>query len=384
MPPTPAPVAGALDLRAWALSVLGSPGSPTPPPEVPAGSWPRFLRAEQCALALAARAGKAVGGEGAGVLSAQVWTDTRVVLGARAQLRRVSALAAGAGLRVVVLKGGVPLLRGGDGPRMMDVDLLASPADAAALAARLDAAGHRAVGSAASHRLAVRATGEDLPLEIHTSVPGLSRDVWARVRAVPGFALWVLHPADHLLFLLQHSAVQHADRRGRLRDLLLIAEALAHCAPGEVDEVRAAVAADRHGRALGLQLEMAEGLAARRGPVRDAFELTAAGTYLLKTVLEAGRYQGPLQELAWQAGTAAVARRSGAPVSLGEHGLELPSAVPLLAALRRHAPVVEQALRIAVRRSREWALLPLGLRVAAAAERAVRERAARARPADTG
>jgi hypothetical protein len=298
-----------------------------------------------------------------------------VVLAARAQLRRVGVLARDAGLEVVVLKGGVPLLRGADGPRLMDVDLLARPADAAALAARLDAAGHQAHGRAAAHRLAVRAAEHEMPVEIHTVVPGLSTDVWARVRPVPGSALRVLHPADHLLFLLQHSAVQHVDRRGRLRDLLVMAEALAHCAPADLDEVRAALAADRHGGVLARQLEMAQALAGG-GPVRDPFELTAAGTYLMDTLLERRALGPSLRDLVWQAGSAAVARRAGAPAGLGEAGLALPSATPVLAALRRRAPGLERALRVAVRRSREWALLPVGLAVASRAERAVRERAA--------
>jgi hypothetical protein len=86
------------------------------------------------------------------------------------------------------------------------------------------------------------------------------------------------------------------------------------------------------------------------------------------------RMNRSLREMAWQAATAAVARRSGAPALLGEQGLELPSAVPVLAALRRVAPGAERAARTLVRRSREWAFLPLGLSVATAAERAVRER----------
>jgi len=375
---TPPPVAGALQLREWALALLSSPDAPAPPPDVPAAAWECFFRIEQCALATSGRAGLALAGEAAAIVNEHARAESRMVLSARAQMRRLSALARACGARVVVLKGGVALLRGGGGPRLMDVDLLASPADAAALVERLDAAGYRAHGRAAAHRLEVRAAEHDVPLEIHTAVPGLPGEaVWERLRPAPdGSALFILHPADHLHYLLLHSVVQHADRRGRLRDLLLAAEALDHCTPEDVRDVSAALAADRHAEVLAAQLRMADAIRSRTG-TRDRFELTAAGAYLMAGWLKRHPLQGTVRELAWQAVTAAVARRAGTPALLGEHGLDLPSAVPALAGLRRVAPGAERALRTAVRRSREWALLPLGLSIATAAERAVRERSAR-------
>jgi Uncharacterised nucleotidyltransferase len=301
-----------------------------------------------------------------------------MVLSARAQLRRLGSVARARGLRLVVLKGGVPVLRGENGPRLQDLDVLGSPADAAALAAALDEDGYARLGSAAAHRLAVRAAEGDIPVEIHTTVPGLSGGVWDRVRpAAEGSPLWVLHPADHLRYLLLHSAVQHADRRGRLRDLLVVGEALRHAGEDDVREVEAALAAEPQARVLAQQAEMARSLESAV-PCTDPFELTAAGSYLLHSLLERRRTPEGRRELAWQAGTAAVARRTGTPAGLGEHSLALPSAVPLLAALRRTAPWAERAIRTLVRRGREWAYLPLGLSVAAAAERAVRERASSA------
>jgi hypothetical protein len=377
MPSTPAPVAGALRLRDWALGVLCARGAAAgPPPLVSPEGWSLFLRTEQCALALAARAAGAADPTAAAALAAFTHAESRTVLSARAQLRRLGALASGRGLQVAVLKGGAPLLRGAEGPRLLDVDLLASRADAAALAAALDDAGYQAFGGAASHRLAVRAAPGDIPLEIHTAIPGISATeaVWARAQpAGDGRGLRVLHPADHLRYLLLHSVVQHADRRGRIRDLLLVADGIAQCTPEDVREVEDAVAQGPHARVLAAQLAMGRAVAAGEA-CADAFELTAAGTYLTQWRLARTRIRGVLMEMAWQAATAAVARRSGAPALVGEHGLELPSAVPALAALRRVAPGMERAARTLVRRSREWAFLPLGLAVASAAERAVRER----------
>lgn len=376
MPSTPEPVLGALQLRGWALRTLCSAAPAAAPPPASAQAWRLFLAVEQCALALSARAGRVLPPAAAAAVERRVLDETRRVLSARARLRRLDGAARDGGLRLVVLKGGVPLLRGGDGPRLQDVDVLGSPADAAALAAMLDEGGYAAHGRAASHRLAVRAAEGDIPVEIHTAVPGLSAAVWERVRPVSkASALLVLHPRDHLRYLLLHSAVQHADRRGRLRDLLVVAEAVRHASVEDLRAVEGDLAAEPQAAVLARQLEMGRGVA-EGVPCADAFELTAAGTYLLQTLVEDGAIPAHRRDLAWQSVTAAVARRSGTPADLGEHALALPSAVPALAALRRVSPRAERLLRTLVRRSREWAFLPLGLRIAAAAERAVRERAA--------
>lgn len=366
---------GALHLRSWALRTLCSAAPAAAPPEVSAAAWRLFLRVEQCALELSARAGGLLSGTAAEAVAGFARAESRMVLSARAQLRRLAGAAGSPGVRLVVLKGGVPLLRGGNGPRLMDLDVLGSAADAAALAAALDAAGYTHHGGPAAHRLAVRAVPGAIPVEIHTAVPGLSPVVWERVRPAADSPLLVLDPADHLRYVLLHSAVQHADRRGRIRDLLVLAEGLQHADDRSVREVEAAIAGEPQADVLARQLEMARSVASRI-PCADPFELTAAGSYLLYSELARRRLHGLRLELAWQSGIAAVARRTGTPAALGEHGLALPSAFPPLAALRRTAPWAERAVRTLVRRGREWAFLPLGLSVAAAAERAVRERAA--------
>jgi hypothetical protein len=374
MPRTPEPVLGALHLRAWALAGLASSAPLPPPPDASADAWGVFLRAERCALALSGRT-RLADGAASDALRAHALAESRAVLAARGLLHRAGRIARDGGLRLVVLKGGVPLAEGSGGMWLMDVDLLGTPSDAAAAAAALDQAGYRPHGQAAAHRLPAQASDRDsVIVEIHTAVPGADRDVWRGVRpAGPGAELLVLHPADHLRHLLLHSVVHHANRRGRLRDLLLIAHALERCAPGEVAAVREALAREPEARALAAQAAMAQALADGGAVIDDAFELTAAGNYVMD--LRLGRWRSEaLREMARIAGTVAVARRSGMPTALGSLTLDLPSRFGPFAWMRRLAPAAERGARLLVRRGREWILLPIGLQVASAAERALRDR----------
>ena len=177
--------------------------------------------------------------------------------------------------------------------------------------------------------------------------------------------------------MLVHSAVHHPDRRGRLRDLLLTADAVARCTPGDLDAVRAAVALEAQAGPVTAQMEMAGAIAngAAPGAAADRFELTAAGSYLMAEAFRRWGLRGAVLEYAWLAGGAAVAARSGTPSAGGAHTLGIASAFAPLAWLRRHAPAAEQAARVLLRRGQEWALLlPVGLFIARSAERAVREK----------
>lgn len=379
MPRTPEPVLGALYLREWALQVLSSASPPSAPPPASPEGWRLFLRVERCALALSARGAAPADPAGGPAVRARAVDESRSVLAARGELRRLGQAARGAGLPLVVLKGAAPLLYGGRQVPMLDVDVLGTPAAARALAEALDRDGFRGQGRAASHRLAVRAQEDGLPVEIHTTAPGLPPAALDRAVAVPRSPLRVLHPADHLLHLLVHSAVHHPDRRGRLRDLLLIADAVERCAPGDLDAVRAALGREAQPRPLAAQLGMARVLAGGAGAGTDAFELTAAGSYLMAHAFPRWGLRGTVLEFAWMAGAAAVAARGGTASAMGAHTLDLPSAFGPLAWLRRRAPAAERAARLLVRRGQEWALLPVGLRIARGAERALRERREAAR-----
>ncbi|HEY7768983.1 nucleotidyltransferase family protein [Longimicrobium sp.] len=374
MPRTSEPVLGALHLREWALQVLSSPGPPLPPPPVSPAGWGLFLGVERCALALAARGAAADDPAGSRAIRAQAVDESRSVLSARAELRRLGQAVRGPGVSLVVLKGAAPLLYGGRQVPMQDVDVLGTPAAARAVAEALDRSGFQGQGRAASHRLAVRTQEAGLPVEIHTTAPGLPPAALDRAVPVAHSPLRVLHPADHLLHLLVHSAVHHPDRRGRLRDLLLIADAVARCAPGDLHAVRAAAAREAQAAPVTAQLERAVAIANGAGVGADGFALTAAGSYLMTEAFPRWGLRGAVLEYAWLAGSAAVAARSGAPSASGAHTLGIASAFAPLAWLRRHAPRAERAARVLVRRGKEWALLlPVGLFIARAAERAVRE-----------
>jgi hypothetical protein len=375
MPRTPEPVLGSLRLRQWALGVLSSAEPPPAPPPASPAAWALFLRVEQCALPLAARYS-----EDAPIpsplLRDRARSDSRRVLAARMQLRRLGALARDRGLRLAALKGGAALLCGGPELPMMDVDVMASPEGARSLADALDAAGHRVHGRAAAHRLAVRATEGELPVEIHTAAPGIPAGAVDRAVAVPGAPLLVLHPADHLHYLVVHSVVQHEDRRGRIRDLVLVADALGRCAPEDLRRVHEAVAREPQAAALAGQIAQARALGERRGPAPDPFELMAAGRFLLAHRLDRWKLKNTAREFAWTAGCAAVAARSGSHQVGGTVSLDLPSAHRSLAWIRRRTPAAERAVRLLARRGKDWLLRPLGAAVAAGTERALRERAA--------
>lgn len=376
MAPTPAPVLGALHLRAWALGALCGPHPPPPPPDVPAEAWRLFLGVERCGLALAPLV-SAAGGPAELVADFAV-AESRGVLSARGQLRRLDALARANGWRVVALKGAVPLLRGAGGAALVDLDVLVAPEHAAPLAEALAEAGYAVVGKASRHVLPTLSARGEIPVEIHRMVPLLPDAVWERVRPAPDSALLLLHPADHLRHLLTHTTLHHPERRGRIRDLLLMADALAHSSPDDVRDVRMAVLGSRDERVLDAQLVMAAAAAGRAGGGADAFELTAAGVYLAARALR-DRAVSPWQPVeAWHAATRAVARRAGTPLSEDEWSLDWPSRRPALAWLRRVAPRLERAVRLLARRGRAGLLAPFSLSIAAAAEHAVRERAAQA------
>lgn len=362
----------ALALRAWALSLLqgGSPGDAPPASD---DGWRAFLVTERCALALSARLGAAaLRAPALAPLAAQARVEAKRVLSARAQLARIGAAAAERGWRVGVLKGGVPLLRGGNGPDLMDLDVWASAADAAALARLLDAEGYLEVERDAAHRLGVRARPDAIQVEIHTAVPGLAGgDPWRHAGRVG--RLWALSPADHLWHLLLHSTEQHPDRRGRIRELLVLGDALAAASAEDLAAVERRIEGRAYPPLLHAQLSLASRLLHRRGAGVDPFALTAATGYLLAELHRRSPAYAPPG--VWRAAAAAAARREGAPSEIGGGTLDLPSARRPVAWLRRVAPRAERAARILVRRAPEWALAPAGEAVAAAAARAVRRRA---------
>jgi hypothetical protein len=339
---------GALLLRDWALELLATdPSRPVAPapPLVEDAAWRIFLARERCASMLPS---------GPAAVGARAVEEARRSLAARAQLARIGELLAAAGIEAVVLKGGVTAALGGT-LDLADVDLLVSPDrahDVAVLLERaegLERVGEDArVGGRGMTHLAPRVASGSIPVEVHFALHHFPDVEAARSQAVPLAGLPSLRrlaPPDHLRHLVVHSALQHRERCGRLRDLVLICDAVRGCAPAELAGVRAALGerpAVAPARAvLAMAVELADGR-----PVQDCFRSTAAAGYLLAA-------RGPGRSAAFDR------RLTGASVALAEgrgdylrllrsaaDPWELASSVGWLATLERRWPAFGRALRI--------------------------------------
>jgi hypothetical protein len=343
----------ALVLRRWALPALC--GAEEPAPAVSQPGWSTFIRAERCALALLAL-GDALLGDGAALVRRRASVETQRVLSAGAQLHLLAKLARRDGAMAVVLKGGVPLAEGRSGADLVDVDVLAPAPQAEALGAALDAGGFTPYGRTTSHRLRERAVPNAVQVELHTGVPSIGSAEAFVQRAIPArlAGLRVPHPADHLWHLLLHSVVQHTGRRGSLRELVVLADALGRCAPEDVAGVQARIARRRDGAALHTQLALAESLRARRPPPDDPFREMAAARYTIAEYLGPSqlsmRFKGPLMEAVFLT----IARRAGTG----------PTAADAEEGEDRAGPV-----RALLRRVPEWVLKPPALLFARRARR---------------
>jgi len=278
----------AVDLRAAALTILaGREPDWTRLEHCSADTWKLFLRTERCALALKSRltaAGCAVPDRARAEIERAATPELQRILSARGQLLRIGRFAAAHGIAGVVLKGGVAALASAAPVDLHDVDVLVRPLQAEQLAGLLDEEGFHATGPAGTAHLAQRIAPNTVQIEVHFALNDieLSDAMWNRARPLDGAAgLSRLGAPDHVWHLLVHSVVSHPYRRGSLRDVLLIADALRDCSPTELEEVERRSASHRLARTLHAQLEMARELGAG-GPVRDRFRREAAANYLLR------------------------------------------------------------------------------------------------------
>ncbi len=286
----------ALKLRRWALACLSTSrpeatcGDRAALNEISPAAWSVFLAGERCAVPLAARLDRVPRGlpdHARDSVAVAATAELKRILAARAQLQTLSTVARDTGCRPVLLKGGVVLPLADRSYDLDDLDLLLPPREAARFVAALDAAGYRPlVGSGSRRHLAVRSARGALHVEVH--VAG-SRDeglphgtALEDVRPIPGApALVRLAPPEHAWSILVHVTVDHTERRGRIRDVLLLADAIAECAPE--DRARLARRAATHwaGDVMNAQLAMARALSDGAEPV-DAFEGIALTNYVLR------------------------------------------------------------------------------------------------------
>jgi hypothetical protein len=278
-----ASVRDALRLRALALQVLsGCSGRPAFP-SCSDRTWNVFLRTERCALALKARL-VAAGWPVPDQIEQAATRELQRVLSARGQLQRIARLVSAHGMPAIALKGGVAALVSPGPVDLTDVDVLVRAPDAERLAALLEGEGFRATGPAGTAHLAQRIAPNEVHVEVHFGLNEFELDeaIWSRARPVDRAAgLSRLGAADHLWHLLLHTVVIHSYRRGALRDVLLIAEAIGDCDAAALGTVERRVSAHPLSRQLGDQLAMAREL--RDGlPVEDRFQREAAANYVLR------------------------------------------------------------------------------------------------------
>jgi hypothetical protein len=213
-------------------------------PSVSLDAWAFFLAAETCPRSLSARLGSsasALPADARDVLQRAARAEVQRVMAARAQLVVIDELAERLGVEPVVLKGGVHAADGGEAFDLGDLDLLLQSADVAVFGrALLDHAGY-----VYDPRFGQYKIEDGITVELHDGLEvGYGRDVVGGMesQALRGFRrLRRLSPAAHVSYCIQHTTTKHPLRRGHLRDLLLVADALDDCSPSELDAVQRAL-----------------------------------------------------------------------------------------------------------------------------------------------
>jgi hypothetical protein len=216
-------------------------------------------------------------------------TELQRILMARAQLHQIERLAAGHGLRVVVLKGGLAALSDSGAVDLVDVDVLSGPDDARTLARLLDESGYAGEGFSSTQHLRSRVRAGALMIEVHQALevgePPWSAGIWDRIVRIPGsHHLLRLAPMDHLWHLLYHVGVIHPYRRSALRDLLVTGNAVAECAEADLQVLTERLERLPHRKAVADLLAMARELASG-DDVCDRFERLAVELTVLRNCM---------------------------------------------------------------------------------------------------
>lgn len=354
-----------LRLRTWAIQVLSSGWAP--PPDVDFGAWKLFLKAERCAIGLSTRAE----GDAPPLLHAAATIELQRILSARAQIEQLGRLAAEAGERIVVLKGGLMALGAAVAVDLVDIDVLAEPWAAERIAALLDRQGYVSERGGAEAHLSQRRQPYAVHVEVHHSLTELAAEsVWANAGPVPGKpGLWRPASVDQVWHALLHSTFTHPFRRGALRDLLLIGWADAACGREARAVIEERITGIKGRRRQLLQEVLGMARALRDGAPVDPFKREAVAHYLFS------------ERPAWWGGRGLRphALRSVFSMLDGEQarrqywrsvwtGLSEESPWPLLARLEESWPLAGRTLRRTLRLLRvpvvEAVALPIALRAA--------------------
>ena len=288
--------AEALLLRDYLIRRLGNGTASLSPAEVErmrhvsAAGWQLFLTEEGCAavvqqslieLELLDSLPKDVRRE----IRRLALAEAQRALSVRQQIAEVSKIAHDHNWRVVILKGGVGIAESSDVLYITDLDVLTTPDVAPQLARELAAIGYRGGEEQHMHHLTPSVAEGGVTIEIHREWDSDAREVheswWRSTRKLrqcpplerPG-------DADHLWHMLVHGVEQHPERRGRLRDALLMWRVLAACSAADIAEVERRIAAHVNRKALAEMLDFVRGLNADSPP--DQLRTRAAARYALR------------------------------------------------------------------------------------------------------
>ncbi|MHC4094368.1 MAG: hypothetical protein ACYSVY_29550, partial [Planctomycetota bacterium] len=180
--------------------------------------------------------------------------------------------------------------------------------------------------------------------------------------------LWRLPPDEHLWHLLVHLTVDHPYRAGRIRDLLVLADAVGACAQDDLAEVeRRCNESVRRKESVAL---LATSRRLQRGELReDGFVEIALANYTMLTVTRPLRLPPALFDTVWKwtfaflAGPAARREVWSDTVST----TLAPSPNRIVAAVERRFPRTGRAWRLSLRLLRLSLALALALPIAAVA-----------------
>jgi len=282
-------------IRAAVLSLFAPPGADVDlawraVDSASATEWELFFRAERCAVAMQeqlrhpshASLNRTLPPSMRDALARHAVDESRMALSGLAQLHLLASAAQRHGWRIIVLKGGVTIAEG-RAISVSDIDILVDLSLQHAVDSWLETAGFRAADSGPSaHHLAPRSSENAIPIEVHATLSQYDDLRGARARAVPIRtmpALLRFAPADHVWHALVHAVAQHPERRGRLRDLIMLSQAIAECDTTELATVRGRIDTHDDRKILHATFAMADAMR-RRLPVDDPFAIVSLRKYV--------------------------------------------------------------------------------------------------------
>ena len=288
--------AEALLLRAYLIRRLGNgTGSLTPAEverlrQVSAAGWLLFLTEEGCAAVVQQALSQmelldALSKEVRREIQRLALAEAQRALSVRQRIAQVAKIARQHGWRVVILKGGVGVAESSDVLYIRDLDVLTTPDVVPQLASALQSLGYTGGAEQDLHHLTPISAEGGVTIEVHRGWDMDASEVqeswWRSTRKLrqcpplerPG-------DADHLWQMLVHSVELHPERRGRLRDALLMWRVVGACSAVDLADVEQRVA--RHVSRDGLteMLTFVRGLSS--DSPADPLRTQAAARYALR------------------------------------------------------------------------------------------------------